>query len=162
MDPTSDPKWNELRGGYGIPYDPRPTIAALRADPLNQESWDTLWNELHHQGDVGDASYAAVLLLIDACGSTSRDWNFFGLIATIEVGRHQPHNPPIPQWLLPAYETAMARARELALDDLRTTTDPYVIRSTMAVVALAAGERELGTLLAKIDSSEITEWIQQH
>jgi len=58
--------WGELNDGYGAPYDPRPAIAKLRAEPLDQAAWGELWNELHHQGDVGAASYAAVPLLVDA------------------------------------------------------------------------------------------------
>jgi len=106
MTQPSDPKWNDLRGGYRVQYDPRAAIAALRVDPLNQTLWEELWNQLHHQGDVGDASYAAVPLLIDACSSTPRGWNFYGLIATIEAARHRRKNPPIPEWLVPAYDFA--------------------------------------------------------
>jgi hypothetical protein len=32
----------------------------------------------------------------------------------------------------------------------------------MAVVALAAGDRELGTLLARIDPTEIAKWLERY
>ena len=45
---------------------------------------DTL-RDLHHQGDLGKASYAAVSLLVEVGETRARDWNLYGLIATIEV-----------------------------------------------------------------------------
>lgn len=50
--------WGELEGGYRQRYDPRPAFAAL-AD--GHGDWDELWQELHHQGDVGVASYSVSL-----------------------------------------------------------------------------------------------------
>jgi len=162
MTRAADANWGDLRGGYRVPYDPRPTIAALRADPLNQALWDELWNQLHHQGDVGEASYAAVPLLIEACAATPRNWNFYGLIAIIESERDQRRNPAVPEWLAPAYRFALVRARDLALGDLANTSDRDLLRTATAVVALVSGDRELGSVLARIDSSEITEWLERY
>jgi hypothetical protein len=137
-------------------------VTELRADPLCQRVWDELWDNLHHQGDVGDASYAAVPLMIQACASSPRNWNFYGLIAIIESERHRGVNPPVPDWLMPAYQFALVRARDLAFSDLANGTDRSTLRSAMAVVALAAGDRELGTLLARIDPTEIAKWLERY
>jgi hypothetical protein len=32
----------------------------LQSNTDSSKAWDELWNELHHQRDVGEASYAAV------------------------------------------------------------------------------------------------------
>ncbi len=45
-----DTRWKDLRGGYGIPYD---VSIALRSMQDGIDVWEVLWNELHHQGDVG-------------------------------------------------------------------------------------------------------------
>jgi hypothetical protein len=144
-----------LKGGYGVPYDPRPAVKKLRQDPLNREIWDELWNELHHQGDVGEASYAALPLLVEACRVGPRDWNFYGLVATIEVERRRSANPQLPDWLIDTYGAALRLAKDFALDDLAGATDPLVMKSAMAVVALASEARQLGALLAHLDADEI-------
>jgi hypothetical protein len=43
-----DTRLGELQGGYRVPFDPRPAIAALAFDPGDREAWDSLWEELHH------------------------------------------------------------------------------------------------------------------
>ena len=58
----SDPKWEGLEGGYRIPYDPRPVLSKLASGIEVDHAWDELWNELHHQGDVGEASFAQLPL----------------------------------------------------------------------------------------------------
>ncbi len=60
-----DPRWSTLEGGYKVIYDPRPALELLRAGGRTEEAWSELWNELHHQGDIGSASYAAVPHIID-------------------------------------------------------------------------------------------------
>jgi hypothetical protein len=54
MLPLGDPRWNELPGGYGTPFDPSDLLRRLEG---GKKAWDELWQELHHQGDVGVASY---------------------------------------------------------------------------------------------------------
>ena len=103
-----DEKWRDLHGGYRRPYD---ASAPLRLLQDGGDVWDELWNELHHQGDVDVASYASVPQLVRIAGeSPSRDWNFYGLVATIEVERHRKGNPTIPDWLKDDYNAALAKA----------------------------------------------------
>jgi len=98
MLPLNDPIWKNLKGGYGVPYDASVPLARLERG--DAEVWEELWQELHHQGDVGDASYAAVPQLVRICGDLSgRDWNLYGLVSTIEVERHRKSNPPLPKWV---------------------------------------------------------------
>jgi hypothetical protein len=149
-----------MQGGYRMPYDPRPAIAEVARAPLEQAAWDELWNELHHQGDVGEASYASVPLLVEACQSGARNENFYGLLATIEVERHRRSNPELPEWLAESYPRALLRARALALADLANAIDRHAARSAMAVVALASGDTELGALLAHLDSDQIGELLE--
>jgi len=153
--------WSKMEGGYRLPYDPRVAVAKLQLDPLNQEAWHELWNELHHQGDVGEASYAAVPLLLDACSSGPRDWNLFALIAIIELERHRSGNPELPGWLKDSYQSSLERAKYLALMDLGGSTDVMLMKSAMAVIALASGNRKLGALLFQIDESELDNLLEE-
>ena len=55
-----DPRWQQFTGGYRAPYDASPALPALFSGSVRAELWDELFEELHHQGDLGPASYAAV------------------------------------------------------------------------------------------------------
>ncbi|WP_395400564.1 hypothetical protein ACHMW6_24095 [Pseudoduganella sp. UC29_106] len=151
--------WKELHGGYRIPYD---VSIALRSMRDGIDVWDELWNELHHQGDVGVASYAAVPQIVSiAAAATTRDWNFYGLLATIEVERHRKSNPALPAWLKADYDSAWVRTSALALTDLGLETDSTTIQAILGVVALAKGELKLGAMLSNLDASELDEMLEE-
>lgn len=145
--------------GYRIPYDASVPLRLLE-DGL--DVWDELWNELHHQGDVDVASYAAVPQLVRiADESAFRDWNFYGLVATIEVERHRKGNPAIPAWLKSDYDNAFARASALALADWGSKPDSATTRAILGVLALGKGELKLGAMLSGLDASELDEWLEE-
>jgi len=153
-----DPRWAGLNGGYRIPYDPRLALRRLEANWRDEEAWSELWDELHHQADVGEASYAAIPALVAIGGRVAeRGWNFYGLAATIESERHARDNPPIPSWLVDDYRSAWAELLLLALDELRTTRDPDVIQTGLAVISLAKGQTKIGFLISVLDESELDE-----
>ncbi len=154
-----DKKWRELHGGYRAPYD---ASVALRSMQDGVEVWDELWNELHHQGDVDIASYAAVPQLVRIASSRPwRDWNFYGLVATIEVARHRKGNPPVPEWLKADYDSAWTQACTLALADVDSRNGSATTCATLAVLALAKGELKLGALLSGLDESELDKWLEE-
>ena len=160
MLPLDDPKWNELRGGYKVPYDPSDTLRRLEK---GEDVWDELWQELHHQGDVGDASYATVPHLVRIAKSlTSRNWNFYGLVSTIEIERNRKSNPPLPDWAALAYAEAMREMLELAFSDLRSTEDRATIQSILGAISLAKGELKLGALIGYSDDSQIDEILERY
>ncbi len=157
------PKWEGLEGGYRIPYDPRPVLSKLAGDIEVAEAWEELWNELHHQGDVGEASYAAVTALVDLYSSGRQpDWNLFSLSATVEIERHRKGNPPLPEWLSEDYQRAWRKLADLALTRLRDGVDSDTLQSTLAVLAIARGELKLGAMISHLDSSELDEVLQQY
>lgn len=159
MLPLADAKWKELDGGYRIPFD---CSVPLRAMEAGADVWSELWDELHHQGDLGLASYAAVPHLVRiAAASSIRDWNFYALVATIEVERHRKTNPPLPNWLESSYLSAWSQLLELAVADLKSNTDQTSLRSILAALALAKGDLKLGALLANLDTSEIEELLEE-
>jgi hypothetical protein len=65
----TDPIWHELEGGYRVPYDASKALARMER---GKSVWDEFWNELHHQGDVGVASYAAIPQLVRSNGRSSK------------------------------------------------------------------------------------------
>ena len=142
MLPLTDPRWQQLQGGYRTPID---VTALQRLETGDEDAWDELWDELHHQGDVGEASYAAVPHLVRiAAALPARDRNFYGLVSTIEIERHRVTNPPLPDWLRDDYDAAIDELLRLALADLAHEADALTIQSILGAVALARGVLELG------------------
>jgi hypothetical protein len=155
----TDKRWQQLHGGYRIPFDASAPLIRLEA---SQPVWDELWENLHHQGDVGEASYAAVPHLVRiAQGIAVRDWNTYALVALIEIERHRKSNPPLPAWLQPDYEAAWQNVAALALKDLATSDDPLTVQSALSVVAAARGQLKLGALLCHFDDSEVAELAEE-
>jgi hypothetical protein len=159
MLPIDDPKWGELLGGYKVPYDPSD---ALRQLERGEDAWGELWEELHQQGDVGEASYATVPHLVRIAKSLARrDWNFYRLVSTIEIERHRKSNPPLPGWLKEDYIEAMRGLLELALGDLRFVEERDAVRAILGAIALAKGYVKLGAFIGLSDDSEIGEFLRR-
>lgn len=154
-----DIKWQEFHGGYRVPYN---ASAALRSMQDGIDVWDELWEELHHQGDVDIASYASVPQLVGIASTRiARDWNFYGLLATIEIARHRKGNPAVPAWLKADYDGAWAQASALALGDVGSEIDSPTTTAILAVLALAKGELKLGAMLSGLDESELDGWLEE-
>ena len=160
MLPLDDPRWTGLKGGYKVPFDASPVLRRLER---GEDVWDELWQELHHQGDIGDASYAAMPHLVRiAARLPRRDWNVYALASTIEVERHRKSNPPLPDWLEESYRDAWNHLLELAVDDLHRTEDGMTITIILGAMALAKGEVKLGALIAYSDESQVDEMVDQY
>src|SRR5262249_16177452 len=99
-----DERWEHLTGGYKVPFDPRPSLRKLEKRQDTAAAWKELWEESHHQGEVGDGSYAAVpeLVRIHRMGYGT-DWNLYAIVAIIELARTELQNPELPEWLRDDY-----------------------------------------------------------
>lgn len=140
-------------GGYRREYDPRPVLAALRAGTDVAGNWSELWEELHHQGNVGEASYAAVIVLADWATDTAPiDWNLFALATTVEMARQTVENPPIPDLLAGEYAAAWAKLFSAALALLPGATDETLISASLAVVAVHKGQASLARMACLSES----------
>ena len=152
--------WTTLTGGYRMPYDPRAALAKL--DKNRSGAWHTLWNELHHQGDVGESSYATIPFLIDRYRRLAiPDWNAYALVATIDLARDNPANPHVPDWLQDAYEKSIAELAQLGLVELQRATDPNLVRAILSVVALWKGARTYARMLIEFSEPEVRELEEQ-
>lgn len=158
MTSYDDPNWRELLGAHRKLYDPRPALRKLEAEGGSQSVWDELWQELHHQGDVDVASYAAVTVLAEI-ESKRRDlgWDGYAMVAVIESERHRITNPDVPEWLYDSYGMALHAMRRCAVDQLRTCADPLFVPAALSIIALTSGLWAHGTLLASYDEAELSE-----
>jgi len=153
----SDPKWSTLVGGYRVPYDPRPALMKLTANVEDKSAWDELWNELHHQGDVGLASYLAVPHLLRIAKEKQLfDFNVFGLVAAIEVERHN-NNPVLPKEYEAEYLQALReRLPELVKIGLTKDWDVSLAATVLSAVAASKGHIPMADAIMKMEDEDLT------
>jgi hypothetical protein len=152
-------RWENLTAGYRVIYDPRPALNRLRSG--DSSVWEELWKELHHQGDIGVASYAAVPVLVRIHRERDvPDWNTYALIGCIESCRGERRNPPLPDWLATEYKAAWDDVFPLACRDLPRAADETTIRAIIGGVAFSKGIRPLGDLALLFTPDELSEMIE--
>jgi hypothetical protein len=154
----NDPRWASLKGGYGVPFDPRSALLKLADDSDIEGAWGQLWDGLHHQGDVGEVSYACVPHLVrihEARGMP--DWNTYALVATIDLARDRRRNPTVPSWLGAEYASAIEHLAGLALRELPRAVDRETTRSMLSVLAIWKGARMYARVLVELSEDELLE-----
>ncbi len=158
-----DPKWTTLAGGRGRAIDIRPLLRRLEAEPDPEGAWEALWDALHHQGDIGSASFAAVPHLVRIHRQRGTlDWNTYALIATIELARDGTHNPELPDWARAGYESALRELVFVGLGELPRAQASEAVLSILSVVAIAHGQRVHGRVLLEFDGEELQEILESY
>jgi hypothetical protein len=158
MQNADNHRWRNLTGGYRMALDPRPLVAKLEAGQGTESTWHELWNELHHQGDVGDASYAAVPLLVDVYRKQRViDWNTYAMVATIELARTKGHNPELPEWLKADYFQAIRQLGEIGVAEVFRADEAETVRAILSVIAIAKGLRTHARFLVEYTEDELLE-----
>jgi len=151
----TDPRWLELHGAYRIPFDPRDAFSQLEAGH-SSEAWDTLWQELHHQGAVDLASYAAVPQLVRIHRERQLGaWQTYALVTTIDLASREPRNPPVPEWLQHEYRRALGELAQLGLEELSGAEDVTYISSILACLALWKDARTYARLMSLFSDEEL-------
>ena len=156
---SDDERWCCLKGGYRLPFDPRPLLKRLERGGEDKQVWDELWDELHHQGDVGEASYAAVPELVRIHRNrVLQGWDIYAIVTCIELCRGRGQNPELPDWLEKEYFAAILELARIGARVLETVKDPAEVQSILAVLALSKGARTYGELLIKYSEQELLEF----
>jgi hypothetical protein len=152
-----DDRWTLLAGGYKSPFDPRPALAKLSNRQDEAAAWEELWEELHHQGDVGEASYAAIPELVRIHRSQgSANWNLYAMTAIIELARTESGNPEVPEWLREDYFRSIHELAEMGAKEIWSADDPETIRAVLSVIAIAKGLRTHGKFLVEYSEDEVS------
>ena len=153
-----DTRWTQMDGGYRLPYDPRATLSKLASGTETAAAWNELWQELYHQGDVGEASYASVPQLVRIYRERNElDWNAYAIVATIELARDSVRNPPLPAWLEPDYNAAITELAGIGLVELPRAENKETVRGILAVLALWKGLRTYASVLIEFSEDEVLE-----
>jgi hypothetical protein len=154
-----DNRWNNLTGGFRMNCDPRPLLAQLESEETRETAWHGLWEELHHQGDVGEASYASIPHLVRIHRTSGVvDWNAYAIVAIIELARGKGNNPEVPTWLEEDYHRAIRELAEIGVAEIWRTEDPEAERAILSVIAIAKGLRTHGRFLLKYSEDEMLDF----
>lgn len=159
MLPLNDSKWKELDGGYRIPYDASIPLKKLEQATTEEETeavFTELWNELHHQGDVGLASYYAVSHIIRIAKEKKLyNWNVFGLVATIEIERHKD-NPKLPIELEEEYlHSIQKELSELIKEVISDPCDTALTTTLLSALAVSKGHVQIAQAILKMEDQDL-------
>jgi hypothetical protein len=156
-----DKIWNKIKGGYKELFDPRDIITQLENDPESKEAWETIWEELHHQGDIGEASYAIIPFLIDIHKRKHfKDWQIYSYISLILQESHKKGNPKVPKWIENDLINSLDVLFDISVIDIKKEKDKVIIRSILGFIALYKGLIKYGSVISSYDESEIDEIIE--
>jgi hypothetical protein len=154
-----DPIWETFLGGYRTPYN-----ASVRLQELENgtndldEVWQEFWEELHHQGDVDIASYAAVPHLVRICVALEiLDWNVFALVACIEECRRFNENPSTPKWLEEDYLSAIKSLAAFGASNFSKDWSQDLTRAFLSIAAFAKDCPNTGRILAEFSDDEMND-----
>lgn len=161
--PLSDMRWEQYRSGYNrAPLDVRPWIRSLLGDvQVKSDHWDFLWMKLHHQGTLGEASYAVVPYMTDYVRRIAdRNWNIFAFVAVVELQRTEQDNPPVPAEILEAYQESLQELPWLALRG--SSQDHWSedqVRAVAACLAVSKGNRLLAQAYLELSEQLAREFL---
>ena len=158
--------WPTLAGGYKIPYNASRPLRKLK-DATQKEEFDNifseLWDNLHHQGDVGLASYLSVPQLVSICmEKKSLDWNFIGLCVLIENCRIEKHNPELPGEYQDLYFDSLTQFERYLLLNFKNITDRTSLRLTLALFATLNGQPGLGRAIENLDEDVLPGFLEEY
>lgn len=155
----TDKIWSELQGGYKVPYDVSVPLRELEetTDPETiQKIWKILWDELHHQGDVGIASYLAVPQLVTIGKSKGLfDWNLLGLCNVIEQQRHLGNNPALPSEFQDYYSQGLDDLKQFVLDNINNNLGDTTYTLALATLATCTGRIKLSKAIMELEDNSI-------
>ena len=158
--------WTNLIGGYKIPFDasiPLRQLYLTNDNGLIENIFADLWDNLHHQGDLGLASYFSVPHLVDICiDKKSLDWNYIGLCVVIENCRLSNDNPLLPTELEQDYFNALKRLEEYLLTNFKNIKDKTSFRLTLSLFAILNGQRDLGNSIQQLDEDVIQDFLNKY
>ena len=119
-------------------------------------------NELHHQGDVGIASYLAVPHLAGIAKIRGfYNWNLLGICSTIEQQRHSGNNPVLPEQYFEYYMNGLNTLKEFVLENINKHTDDTTFRLALSTLAVCSGQTKLSKAIAELEPEIIDEFLAQ-
>jgi hypothetical protein len=164
--PLDSEFWNQLKHAYGPASDIPGLLRHLSQNtgPMSgykDEPWYSLWSSLCHQGDVYNASYAAVphIVQIGIKASGALDSGFFLLPACVEIARNSKRGPEVLSELSGAYFNALRGLHECAFRHASDDWNEGMARSVTAALSAAKGQFRLAEALRNLDGDILSKVI---
>jgi hypothetical protein len=153
--------WASYRGGYNrIQYDVRPLIRRLQDEGTTDEFWSEVWNELYHQGDVGEATYAIIPFLVDSLRHSDRiDSQLVAFAVYVELDRRREGNPDVPAELASEYLAAVAALPQILATHADQEWDEYLVMFHAAAVAVRHGQYSLARAYLELTPDEAEDFL---
>jgi hypothetical protein len=155
-----DPLWAELQHAYGSAGDiPGLLSQILGGTAAEEQVWFKLWSALAHQGDVYQASFAAVPHIVEAIAAAPErtTFNHFGFVSWVEICRVR-HGLVVDPRLQTAYEASLDRIPELATRVPSESRDSDLARSALSAIAVAWSLHDLGEAIQDLDSETLPDF----
>lgn len=161
-------RWSELQHAYGDASN----IPALLSQLINlpssngdAEPWFSLWSALAHQGDVYDASFAAVPHVIHAAASNplKADAVYFQFPAWVEICRKK-NGLELPRELSQAYLDALSRLPSLVAQAAAREWDADFLQCALAAISAAKGQTVIAEAALELSpdiAEEFMEWFYE-
>jgi len=164
MLPLDDSRWSRYRGGYNrVVVDVVPFLRKLQDADMSEADWNILWDDLHHQGDIGEASYAVVPYLAEYARKAPRiAWHAFGFPAVVELERTEHQNPGVPSEISESYFSAIQDLPTIALSRGQECWDEHCFEPVMACLAISLGHRTHARAYLDLTESEIPEFYKYY
>lgn len=161
-------RWSELRHAYGSAGDIPELLRSLQSLPASNddsEPWFTLWSALAHQGDVFDASFAAVPHVVDALSRNplKADFSYFQFPAWVEICRVKT-GIVVPADLQADYVSALARLPALVAAAAARDWDEGFLRCALAALSVAKGQPSVAEASLELTpdvAQRFMEWIYE-
>ncbi len=161
-----DDSWKKLEGAYRTLYDASHALRQLELATKPKEIqniFDKLWSELHHQGDVGIASYVAMPQLVRICKAKKLfDFNLLSFCCVIEQQRHLGNNPTLPIEYQEYYYQGLSDLKSLVLTYIDKELEDSIYTLALAALATCSGRIKLGKAIMELEDNDIIdEFLEQ-
>jgi hypothetical protein len=162
-------RWSELSHAYGPAIDIPPLLAMLSELPTSagdSEPWFSLWSALAHQGDVYDASFAAVPHVIEAMSTSPGevDYVYFQFPAWVEICRKKK-GIEVPPDLSPGYFQALNTLPALVAAASNRDWSPDFLQCALSAIAAVKGKAEVAETIQGLTpavAENFLEWFYEH
>ena len=146
------PEWRAMHGGYRTPYDASPSLKALLASTTPDSFWEEVWNNLYHQGDVGDASYAVMPWVLKIYAEKGWiDYQLPTYAYAVEEARSRPMNGRPPNWLIVEYEKSLVEIANYCIREPNDRDDPNYRKAVILLVAIIVEAKDIAELIDTVD-----------
>ena len=160
--PLDDPRWTTYHGGYRHLYDAAPLMRQLLDSGASDPFWETIWSELHHQGDVGEASYAVVPYLVHyQAQRRDLDQQVFHFACIVDLAQPEKDNPRIPPELELPYAMALRQLPVIGTEKMCRGCDETLVMGISASAALAAGHRVLARAYLELGRVDALSYLRE-